>query len=246
MTHALSYDTDGGAGSRARFGLIVLSTDETLEVEARGVMAHDGIGLYHARIPAHALVTPETLREMEAHLPDTAGRLPAGLDAIGYACTSAATVIGPDRVAELVQSRHPDALVTNPITAVIAALQALDAERIALVTPYVAEVNAPIRAKLAEAGVACVDERSFLQKEDWTVARISEASTLDALIAAGAAGADAVFASCTNLRSFNVLEKAEGLIGCPVVTSNQALLWHMLKLAKVEARGWGPGRLFDL
>ncbi|AHM03200.1 Asp/Glu/Hydantoin racemase family protein [Roseibacterium elongatum DSM 19469] len=246
MSDALPYETDGGAGTRGRFGLIVLSTDETLEVEARAVLHRPGLALYHARIPAHALVTPDTLRLMEAQLPDTAGRLPAGLDAIGYACTSGATVIGPDRVRELVQSRHPATPVTNPITAVIAALQALNARRIALVTPYVAEVNAPIRAILRDHGIDTITVRSFEQKEDWTVARISEASTLAALTQAGQSGADAIFASCTNLRSFGILDEAERATGLPVVTSNQALLWHMSKVTGVTADNGGPGRLFAL
>jgi maleate isomerase len=246
MSTPLPYDTDDGAGARARLGLIVLSTDETLEVEARDVLHHPGLALYHARIPAHALVTPETLQLMEAQMPDTAGRLPAGLDAIGYACTSGATVIGPDRVRELVQSRHPGTPVTDPISAVIAGLHALGARRIAMVTPYVAEVTAPMRAHLEMAGIETVTERSFMQKEDWTVARITEASTLAALREAGKDDVDAIFASCTNLRSFGVLDQAEKDTGLPVVTSNQALLWQMLNLAGVAAPGCGPGRLFTL
>jgi len=43
-----------------------------------------------------------------------------------------------------------------------------------------------------------------------------------------------------------VIEQAEAELGLPVVSSNQALLWHMLGLAGVaQPSGWGPGRLFD-
>ena len=59
-------------------------------------------------------------------------------------------------------------------------------------------------------------------------------------------GVEAVFASCTNLRSLGVVDAAEAALGKPVVTSNQAMFWHMLRLAGAEARGWGPGRLFSL
>ena len=40
---------------------------------------------------------------------------------------------------------------------------------------------------------------------------------------------DATFASCTNLNSFNVLGKAERALGVPCVSSNSALLWHLLR-----------------
>lgn len=238
---------DKGCGGDARLGLIVLSTDETLEFEARSILAGRDVGLLHARIKAEADVTPEALRKMESRLEETAELLPVGLDVIGYACTSASTVIGPARIAQLVRSRHPESLVCNPISAVVAALQSLGARRISYVSPYVASVTAPMRALLAAEGIETVAERSFAQADDYTVARICEADTL-ALIEAAAAGAesDAVFVSCTNLRSFGILETAEARIGRPVVSSNQALIWQMLHRAGCAPRGWGPGRLFEV
>ncbi|UYV35878.1 hypothetical protein N4R57_12520 [Rhodobacteraceae bacterium D3-12] len=47
------------------------------------------------------------------------------------------------------------------------------------------------------------------------------------------------------MRCFSVLEEAEAVTGVPVISSNLALIWHMLKLAGIEAKGWGPGRLFQ-
>ncbi|PWE32416.1 Asp/Glu racemase [Maritimibacter sp. 55A14] len=244
---ARDYTLDNGYGTTARLGMIVLSTDETIENEARRVMDRPGISLLHARIPAHADVTPQTLALMEAEMPGTAALLPAGLDAVAYACTSGATVIGSDVVARHIQSAHPDAAVTDPAVAVTAALEALGARRIALVTPYLASVTEPIRARLKRSGIETVAEQSFGEKDDWTVARITEAATLDAIrAAAGEADCDAIFASCTNLRSFGIIETAERELGLPVISSNLALVWHLLRLAGVEARGWGPGRLFGV
>ncbi len=240
------YESDEGYG-KAKLGLIVLSTDETLENEARQVLAGRDVGLVHARIRAEADVTPETLTMMAARLPDAAALLPEGLDTVGYACTSASTVIGTARVAELIGAHHPKAAVSDPISAVMAGLKALNAKRIAYVSPYLPEVTAPMRALLGAQGFEAVSEVSFGEGEDRAVARISESSVLEAMEEAVGAGlCDAVFASCTNLRTFGVLEEAEARLGVPVVTSNQALLWHMLRLADVDAQGWGPGRLFQL
>jgi maleate isomerase len=241
----MEYDTDEGAGGGCRLGLIVLSTDETLEFEARQVLAGRAVNLLHARIPAQAHVTPDDLALMAGEMSGTAARLPDGLRAVAYACTSGATVIGPARVQDLVQKAHPDVPVTNPMSAVIAGLGALGVKRIALVTPYVAEVTAPMIAYLADHYIEVVSEVSFGQSNDWTVARIAESSTRAAMLEAGRAeGVEAVFASCTNLRTFGVIGAVEAELGVPVVSSNQALLWHLLSLGGIAAQGWGPGRLF--
>ncbi len=226
-----------------RLGVIVLSTDETLEYEFRNSLAGSSIHLMHARIPAQAEVTPEALETMADAMTHTAALLPSGLRAVAYACTSGSTVIGEDRVTGLVQAAHPGVPVTNPLTAVKAALNAVKAHRIALVSPYVATVTAPLRAALKSNGVEVVGEVSFDQSHDQTVARISESSTLAAIhqVTTGQK-VDAVFCSCTNLRSFGILAQAEAELGVPVISSNSALLWHLGKLAGVEING--PGWLF--
>lgn len=243
----MEYTLDEGAGAGLRLGLILLSTDETLEYEARQVIAGRDVNLFHTRIPANADVTPEDLQLMAPEMTRTAALLPKDLSAIAYACTSGATIIGSDNVARLIGEAHASTAVTNPLAAVIAALKALGVTRIAMVTPYVPEVSGPMCAALAREGIEVISEVSFGQKEDWTVARITEASTEAAMLAAAEVeGVEAVFASCTNLRSFGIIDAVEARLGLPVVSSNQALIWDMLRQSGVEARGWGPGRLFDL
>ncbi|MFO7759302.1 MAG: aspartate/glutamate racemase family protein [Roseovarius sp.] len=243
----MKYDLDLGAGQGTRLGLIVLATDETLEWEVRGTLARHDLNLLHARIPARADVTPEDLRSMAPEMTRTAALLPRDLSVVGYGCTSASAIIGAAEVSRLIQEAHPGTPVTNPLGGVVAALRALGATRVAMVTPYVAEVSAPMRRALADHGIEVVAAVSFDQHEDWTVARIAEASTQAAMLEVGRApGVQAIFTSCTNLRTFNVIESVEEELGLPVVSSNQALLWDMLRLAGVAARGWGPGRLFDL
>ncbi|MDU8926480.1 Asp/Glu racemase [Alisedimentitalea sp. MJ-SS2] len=243
----LTYSLDRGYGGQGRLGLIVLSTDETLENEARQILAGQPVSLLHARIPAQAEVTPEALKTMEDHMVGTASLLPQGMDVVGYGCTSGATVIGPDRVADLICQVQGEAAVTNPLSAVIASLQALRSRRIALLTPYVESVNAPLVTALRAEGIEVLTQASFNQSDDWSVARIAEADTLAAIETLGKTeGCDAVFASCTNLRVLGVLEQAEAATGLPVISSNLALIWHMLRLGGIDAKGWAPGRLFGV
>ncbi|MGB3147797.1 MAG: Asp/Glu racemase [Paracoccaceae bacterium] len=242
----LHFDRDEGIGTRANLGVIVLQTDETLEPELAKLTAAPGVALYHNRIAMQNQVTAETLAQMEADLPISAGLFPAlDFDVIGYGCTSAATVIGPDRVAAAIRQARPEAKVTDPLSAVIAACRALSIKRIGFVTPYVADVSARMRGKLEEAGFTISAFGSFNEGDDRVVARISPASIIAAIRAVNdAAPCDAVYVACTNLRVAGIAEEAEAVIGKPVLSSNLALAWHMQVLAGLSPARPGFGALF--
>ena len=87
---------------------------------------------------------------------------------------------------------------------------------------------------------------SFAQSDDFTVARISAESILDAVLQIGARDeCDGVFVSCTSLRALQIIPTAESKLGKPVITSNQALAWHMARLAGLSGSVPGGGRLFS-
>lgn len=243
----LAFETDDGFGSRARIGLIVLETDQTIESELRQLRLA-GVDWYHSRIPNEAEVTPATLSAMRERIPVAAGLLPSefGFDAIGFACTSAATLIGETKVTEEIQGVHPSVACTNPISAAVAAFTALGARRIAVVTPYSAEVTAPVVDQFAQAGLAVSAVGSFLESSDLVVARITEASVGAAVTRIATVDeCDAVFVSCTSLRTFGIVGRLEKELGKPVVSSNLAIIWHLLRLAGVDDAVEGLGELFN-
>ncbi|EEE44305.1 maleate cis-trans isomerase family protein [Roseibium alexandrii] len=244
----LSFETDAGLAHKAALGLIVLQADETIENEFRPLFDQDGVTLNHTRIESAPEVTSETLIRMKSQLTGTAALLPGArdLDVIGYACTSASTVIGSDAVAAAVRKAHPTTKVTNPAAAVLAALEHLNAKKLGVVTPYIAEVSEAVVSLLKDNCLTVVNLGSFGQSEEAVVARISPASVEEAICSVGSAPEiDAVFASCTNLRTFPVLKACEAKLGKPVISSNSALAWHMMRLAGLETKGRGPGQLFD-
>ncbi len=244
----LPFETDDGFGSRARLGLIVLETDQTIEAEAR-LIDLPGVDFYHSRIPMEPEVTPTTLTDMRERLPVAAALLPSAFefDAIGYGCTSAATLIGAEGVTAGIQSVHADMACTNRITAAVAAFRALGASRIAVVTPYTAEVTGPIATHFTDAGLEVVALGSFLESSDLVVARISRRSVADGVRAIVAeADCDAVFVSCTSLRMLDVAPDIEADVGMPVVSSNMALFWHLLRIAAVDDDLGAFGQLFSV
>jgi maleate isomerase len=242
----LAFETDEGFGARARLGLVVLESDQTVEPELNSV-AVDGVAIYHARIANDLQVTPETLLAMKERLPAAAALLPSefDFDVIGYGCTSASTFIGDAAVTAAIQSAHPGVLTTNPIAAALAAFKALDVGSVGIVTPYSAVVTAPVVERFSAAGFGVSAVGSFLEESDLVVARISEQSVANAARQlAASADCDAIFVSCTSVRAFGVVAELEDDLGIPVVSSNLALFWHLLRLAGVNDRVPGLGRLY--
>ncbi|WP_420568621.1 maleate cis-trans isomerase family protein [Thalassovita sp.] len=243
----LDFDTDDGIGTRANLGVIVLETDETLEWEFARLTNVDGVALYHSRIPMTSSIQPDTLAGMENDLPRSAGLLPSSLDfdVIGYGCTSAATVIGSDRVAQQVNKVFPRAKVTDPLAAIIAAGHSLGVTRLGFITPYIPEVSIRMRKKLEAAGFEIASFGSFEEGDDRIVARITEeAIKAAALRVVATAACDAVIISCTNLRCIRVIPEIETQLGVPVISSNLALAWHMLRLGGIDDQSPQFGKLF--
>jgi maleate isomerase len=124
-------------------------------------------------------------------------------------------------------------------------MKKLGAKRIALLTPYIEEVNQRFRAYIEARGLEVPVMGSFNQENDHDVARISTASIRDAMIELGREPAvDGIFVSCTSLRVADIAEDVEQAIGKPVTSSNLALAWHCLRLAGVNDAIPGFGRLF--
>lgn len=217
-------------------GLIVLRADETLEPEFHRSFAEDPAALYVSRIPSAPDVTPDTLSAMESSIAASADLLPKSLRyaVVGYGCTSASAIIGSDRVAARVKSACSAQEVTDPLRAAIAYAHHHGLSKLALLSPYVDAVNAPLRSAFAAAGLSTDVFGTFAEAEEARVARIDEASIIEAAIALGRdTNAEGIFLSCTNLKTYDALPKIRERLGKPVFSSNSALSWHMKKLAKL-------------
>lgn len=233
-----------------QIALIVLQADESLEPEMRRLLPAPTEVLI-SRVPSGEHVLPETLAAMDGALSEAASRFPKGarFAAAGYGCTSATAQIGADKVASQIASGlgAPGIAVSDPITACLAACEALGISKLALVSPYVEEVSAQLIRVFAAGGLSVTCFGSFNISEEASVARISQGAVLKAAREIGASeAAQAVFLSCTNLRTFDVIEEAEAVLGKPVISSNQVLAWHLAKLAGIGRDAAIPGHLGQL
>ena len=245
----IPFTTDAGLGASARCGLITLATDQTVEDEFRRVLPRAGATLYHTRLWNDPVIDPVTLRAIEARIAPATELLLPGLDfdVIAFGCTSAAMVIGGERVQQLVQGVKPSAKVTHPLLAVSEGMRAAGIRKIALLTPYVRSVNDGIAAWLADHGIEVEIAGSFSEPSDLAVARIDAGSVEQAALRLlRESDAQALFVSCTSIRTLEVVARIEAESGRLVTSSNHALAWHTLRLAGLDTAGHGPGRLFAL
>ena len=243
----LDFALDAGIAQRAAIGLVVLATDHTIEHEWRQLLRQPGVAFYESRLANSPDITPARLAEIESRIAPAAALLLPGepLDVVAFGCTSASMVIGEERVFERIREARPGIACTTPITAAVAALKALQASRIALLTPYIRSINDFMRDYIEARGIAVTRMASFELADDNEVARIDAPSLCAAIEPlAREADVDAVFVSCTSLRVASLVPQLEAASGKPVLSSNYAMAWHALRLAGVGDSEPQLGRLF--
>jgi maleate isomerase len=151
--------------------------------------------------------------------------------------------MGADAVAAMLRLGVETPVVSDPLTAALAALKHLNAKTIGLVTPYIESIAAPVRDAFEGAGHAVTKAVTFGEAEEAKVARIGP-DAIRAAARAVAKDADAIFLSCTNLRTLDVIDDLEAELGIPVLSSNQVLAWHMAQTTGATVDTAAPGKLF--
>jgi maleate isomerase len=158
---------------------------------------------------------------------------------IAYACTSGSFVHGVAGEKRLVEAMctagAPQAVTTSG--ALLDALSALGIHRVAVATPYVESLTSRLGEFLGEAGIDTVGGAQLgLSGEIW---KVPYAVTAQLIRDADSPDAQAVFASCTNLPTYDLIAPLEAELGKPVLTANQVTLWAALRRAGSAAIGRG-------
>ena len=222
---------------------VVVPYDFALDRELWRWLPNDA-SLHLTRMPYAPM--PATM-EMAVHIsdPELVAQGVTDLSAVSplvtaYACASGSFVGGPPGEAELVAAMigagAPAALTTSG--ALLAALRHLGISRIATATPYTADLTVGLTAYLAESGVEVTAATGLgLISDIWTVpydvtAQLVRDTDND--------HADAVFISCTNMPTYDVIARLEAELHKPVLTANQVTMWLALNL--IGRKAVGPGQ----
>ncbi len=238
---------DNGPGRR-RIGLIVLSNDYTVERDFMNMRPSDEVAVFASRIANTADCTVSALQAMAPRITAAAQLLvPDGrLDAIAYACTSGTVVIGYETVRDRIHAARPAVPCVTPMTASLAALDRFGARKLAVLTPYIDDVNEMIADHLTQKGNEIASFSSFRIEDNEEMAALTGAAIFRAALKADRSDADALFISCTAIRAVDVVEQIEQELGKPVVTANQAMFWQALRATGCNAQVQGYGKLLRL
>jgi len=222
-------------------------------------MSPDGVSVHATRVrflaPAKggtmANVGSDALRAYLAPpLLDDAAELVAGAQvhviALCFTNTSFLGTVDDDRgLVERLQQRTQNIPVIVTCLSTLSALHALGARRLALVNPPWVEssitkgsaayfAGAGFEVVLAESAGLPSNQRDVQPGTlyEWARAHVP-------------ASADALFIGGNGFRAVGAIEALEEDLGRPVLTANQVILWHALRLAGANARVSGYGRIFD-
>jgi maleate isomerase len=170
----------------------------------------------------------------------------ARVDVIGWSGTSSGW-LGFDRDRALVERIRERTGI--PATTAVLALNELLAlqgvTRLALVTPYTADVQQRIVDNYRTLGIEVVAERHLGIRVNHDFALVEPEALFGLMREVAAAAPQAITTFCTNLRAAPLAERVEAELGIALLDTVSTTVWGQLRAAGADpsqVRGWG--RLF--
>lgn len=225
-----------------KLGVIVPSWNTVMEYEVQK-MGGEGVSVHSQRIK-HTADTEENLAWLSTQAPAAAELLShAKPNAICYGCTGSGFLKSPEKdkalAAEL--ERATGIPSTTSSSSIADALRALGAKRVSAASPYEPWLNEKLKAYLEAAGFEVVAIKGLGTQSHGSITTDKvKALAMEVL----RPETDAIFISCSNFRTLDIIEAVERESGKPVVTSNQAAMWGMLRKAGDKRAVPGAGQLF--
>jgi maleate isomerase len=240
--------------SRHRIGLVVPSSNVTVETEMPALLQRHRtarFSFHSTRMRMHT-VSPEELRAMNAQRGRCVDEIgDAGVDAILYACLVALMAQGAGEhqrteraVVEQLAERGLAPQVTSSAGALVHALRATGARRVALVMPYLQPVAELVVAYVEAEGFTVSGWRALEVADNAQVGCIPGDRVLDAARSLDLTGTDAlVISACVQMPSLPLVQRAEDEFGLPVLSAATAGAFTVLDRLGLPVDLPGAGRL---
>ncbi|RDI42948.1 maleate cis-trans isomerase family protein [Nocardia mexicana] len=202
------------------------------------------VSLHLARTPYEPVPVSVAMAELvsnAAHLTAaTRDVLHVDPEVIAYLCSSGSFIKGLDYEQSLVDAicaaGAPDAVTTSG--ALVEAIRKLELSRISVLTPYDEILTRKLHEFLGEVG--CEVIRSDHLGLGGGIWKVSYRTIAERIINADDPQSQAIFVSCTNLPTYDLVEPLEQALGKPVLTANQLTMWACLGRMKLPMMG--PGK----
>ncbi|HEY4265582.1 MAG TPA: aspartate/glutamate racemase family protein [Micropepsaceae bacterium] len=231
---------------RARIGFIIPASNRMVEPQMAR-FAPPGVVPHFMRLRMtnrYKRPLPELLPailDAAAHLMDSK------CDIIVFQCTGTSMSGGVDMdhrvVAEIARATKRPAISTAG--AIKAALAALDARRLVFISETEQTGHDKKVKFLKEAGYELLADKAAALAGSDSYCITPPRFWYDLAISLRNDAADAVFISCANISSIEMIGELEAALKKPVVTSNQAALWCALRTLGISDNVPGLGALFQ-
>jgi maleate isomerase len=225
-----------------KLGLIVPSWNTVNEYEFEQAII-PAMSLHTMRI-SHTADTEENFTWMGTQVPAAAKLLAhAKVEVICYGCAAGGFIKGPEHDLEIIRDIKEATGIPGVTSAAATAdaLRSLNVKRISVASPYAPWLNEKLKQYLEDCGFEVLAMQGL-----GTQAHAGFTPEQNAALAAEVdrAGSQAIFISCSNFRTLEIIEPLEQKLGKPVVTSNMVSLWKMLRTIGDTRDIPGAGRLF--
>jgi maleate isomerase len=236
-------------GWRRKFGVVVPSTNTIVEPEFHA-MAPPGVTNHTSRflIPNMDLHSDADFEQLVAAIKATLddaidALMPAGPDHIIVGISAESFWDGADGAAQLQKRLEAKAGCTLTLgsAAARAALEAVGAKRLGVVTPYWPVADERVRDYFGECGFEIVALKGLKATSPVNIAAQSEETLRQAMIQVNRPEVDTIIQIGTNLGMAKLAAEAERWLGKPVLAINTALYWHALRQNGINDKipGWG-------
>jgi maleate isomerase len=240
-------------GFRKRIGLVVPSTNTTVQPETDalrvpGVTCHTG----RVTIKERPLNTEEAFNEHMQMMRDGMGTaidqiMTAGLDHIimGIALETFWGGVAAANKLQADLTQRAGVGVTMGSTAMVAALKAFGARKIAILTPHQPRGDEMVRAYFLEAGLDVVRLKGLKCQTPRMIAQVPQQDIRNALRELDGPDVEALLAVGTALPSSAVAAEAERWLNKPVIAVNTVSFWDALRRCGIIDRVQGHGRVLE-
>lgn len=226
-----------------RLGLIVPSSNTTMETELPEMFARRAQIVPEERFTFHSSrmrmqeVTADALAQMDRDSNRCAVELAdAQVDAMAYACLVAIMSQGPgahvraeDRLTNVAREQGCNAPVVSSAGALVRGLNALGAQRISIITPYIPELTQKVREYIEQAGVEVVDVVSLGVADNCAVGRLDPGDLPARASGLNRSNCDAiVLSACVQMPSLAAIPEAEARLDLPVLSAATATTYDLL------------------
>lgn len=238
-------------GWRARLGVLVPSGIVATEPEF-ACMVPEGVSCHFHRIAFRGEGSNdevmETLRKVEQSVGAATEMICHVRPAVVALTGTGVSFVGgygyDQKIIEQIKEKSGGLPATTTSTSVIDALRKLGVKKVSMATPYLEPV-AKTGMKFVEDNGFQVLDMKWLGKGGFDIAEVSKETLYHLVKAVDRPESEAIFISCTTLHTIEIIKFLEADLHKPVVTSNQATFWNILRLAGVNDKIEGFGQLLE-